>query len=298
VYYSLACPPGSPYEEQLLLSVRTLRRHSPSVPAVVFLYGGSRRSFLGALRAQRVRTRQRGDYAALLRRLCPRTWRPLALYPVLHKWLSLAALPRARLSQVLYADCDTFFAGDVAALFDGYAVQDWYAREEPCTARSPWGRKRGYFDEGAFQGLAAGEGSVPVPPYNLGVCLMNNRVWRRIAERQGLFLKLVWRLLAGLVGSPRHATRLDPGLREALAESLTARDRRTALPYPSSNVWIVEQVAMGLVLGTIPRFSHGLFSWRDVLQGEEFESYTPAAAGTVCHYFSKHQERLEAWLAR
>jgi hypothetical protein len=241
---------------------------------VVFVYGSLSRGARQTLRGHHVPVRRLSSYAAALRRRRPRTWRPLAAYPVLHKWLSLSRLPRTGITQLLYVDCDTFFAGDVAALFDRYAAHDWYAREEPCTARSPWGARPGYFDESAFGRLAAALRASVVPPYNLGVCLMNNGVWRGIARRQATLLSLVYRLLPGLAGRPG------------------------ALPYPSSNPWIVEQVAMWLVLGTIPRFSHGLFSWRDVLQGEEFESYAPAAAGTVCHYFSKHQDRLAAWLAR
>lgn len=299
VYYSLACSNGSRREDQLITSVRTLRQHNRSMPVLLFLYGTLTRATDQALKEFGVQVRRLGEYGALLRRLCPRIWQPLSLYPVLHKWLSLSLLPHTGISQLLYIDCDTFFMGDVRTLFDRYSLHDWYAREEPCTARSPWGPIPGYVNERSLSRLATAQGATVVPPYNLGVCMMNNGVWQTIAGLQPIFLSLVWRLLVGVSRDSARASRLSPNLRRGLMYTVTRQDLTTALPYPSSNTWIVEEIAMLLVLGMIPGFQHAMFSRRDVVQGNEFERRGPSAIRpTVCHYFSNNQERFTSWLAQ
>jgi len=48
----------------------------------------------------------------------------------------------------------------------------------------------------------------------------------------------------------------------------TDRDRVTALTYPSTNDWIIEQIALWLWLGRLPHFSLGTLSPAHVLQGD------------------------------
>lgn len=55
------------------------------------------------------------------------------------------------------------------------------------------------------------------------------------------------------------------------------------LPYPSSNVWILEQVALWLTLGHVPHLTHGHLSREHVLQGGEQNG--DCETKVVHHYF-------------
>jgi hypothetical protein len=197
---------------------------------------------------------------------------------------------------VLYLDCDTHFVGDVAALFDHYSIADFYAREEPHSSRSPLGSDPNYLNERRLGQLARAEGVRVVPPYNLGVCLMNNRAWISIASTRSKFLRLVSRFIVGLHLADGADIHLPTAVRLRLERRLTSLDRSTALSYPSSNTWIVEQVAMWLALGSIPGFTHGRFSPKDVAQGAEFMKYKRGGfGGTLCHYFSRNEDQFRTW---
>ena len=55
------------------------------------------------------------------------------------------------------------------------------------------------------------------------------------------------------------------------------------LPFPSSNVWILEQVSLWLTLGHVPGLTHGYLSRDHVLQGGEDNE--DCKTKVVHHYF-------------
>ena len=61
------------------------------------------------------------------------------------------------------------------------------------------------------------------------------------------------------------------------------------LPFPSSNFWILEQVALWLTMGHVPGFTHGHLSRDHVLQGGEQNE-----ACVVHHYFGVNKNAFLA----
>jgi hypothetical protein len=154
-----------------------------------------------------------------------------------------------------------------------------------------------HLDEHELAKLAAREGVRFVPPYNIGVCVMNNGIWRAIARVQEKYLTFVWRFLLGLSTSD-NGVHLNPAIREQVARVAGRHDFGEALPYPSSSWWIVDQIAMWLTLGAIPDFSHGLLSHYDVIQGGEFLTLSRPPIGAILfHYFTNNEREFVAWLS-
>ncbi|MBV9197288.1 MAG: hypothetical protein JO168_24395 [Solirubrobacterales bacterium] len=76
--------------------------------------------------------------------------------------------------------------------------------------------------------------------------------------------------------------------------SASGQEQRLALPYPSGNGWILEQVATWLVLGPVPDITHGLLSRADVVQGSE---HLRRRGYTVAHYYTVGERPFFADLA-
>jgi hypothetical protein len=228
-----------------------------------------------------------GNYRDCLEKIYPRG--PiLALYPTLHKFISLSELDTSGISQVLYLDCDTFFFDDPGVLFDNYASCDWYARESPASRRCPYGYCPSNINEDTLQSIAGRERIAFVHPFNAGVCLLNNGVWRKLEQLYRTFLDNVWRLLVGR--HQRKGDGSDNEIRRAVLTATTKQDRVRALPYPSNNFWIAEEIGLWLTLGRIPGFSQGYFRNQHVVQG--FECTDAIDRGRHCvtgHYFSYAQ---------
>src|SRR5450432_3836341 len=245
VYYSLASGGGPKYERQWTQSVRSLRSYNRAVEVHLFLYGSATRSILREVGRQAVVLHQTADYSSCLRELMPVAHAAaLAHYPVLHKVLSLRRLPSGKSSRVLYLDCDTFFFGDVAALFDKCRTHDFYAREEPWSRRSHYGYRANYLDEGQLQRTALAQGLAYVPPYNAGVYMMNHGLAHRLAAASRQYLGFAWRLLTTLCTESPLREAVSPELADAVRRALRRPDVRSRLAYPSGNWWIVEQIAM------------------------------------------------------
>jgi hypothetical protein len=271
---------------ELLYSVESLRLFNDVVPVHVFLYGEHPPAFTGELARHGVAVHDMGGYEAAIRRVRPRGFRALALYPVLHKWLNFAVLSPLAPAQILQLDCDTLFLGDVAQLFERYRERHFYAREEPWSRASHHGYNPAYLDEDALQALARQLGATPIRPYNLGVCLLNHQVWMELARRCTTFLSYVFRFNAWRWAHPDSRAQLAAELRRAieldLAEMRMSDEEQPPLPLPASNPWIAEQVALWLTLGGIPAVSDGCFAREHVLQGREQAS---ATGRVVYHYF-------------
>ena len=283
VTYSLSVT-GSPqttgYHEQLLDSVKSLRRYNRTVGIHAFLYGEYSRQFVSELEQQIVTIHRMGSYADAITRLRPRAFRTLVNYPVLHKWLNFHELEGLDISQVLQADCDTFFFDDVELLFERYSDCHFYAREEPSSRASQYGYDPTYLDEDKLFALARQEGAVALNPYNIGVCVLNHSLWREAAKRTELFIGYVFRFVACIARNPQTRGQLWPELAQVVMHDLIEQPDVAGLPFPSSNLWILDQVALWLTLGHVPGLTHAAISRADVIQGGE-ESDTKV----VHHYF-------------
>ena len=294
VYYSLAGIPGESREQQWIQSIRSLRKHNRSIAVWLFLFDDASQELLREAGRQDVHVQHLGRYEEFLRPAHPRA-SILALYPTLHKFMVPSKLPLEAVTQLLYLDCDTYFFDDVSLLFDHYAEHDWYAREEPRSRRSPHAYDPKHVDELLLDYIARKEGLRPVKPFNSGVCLMNHGFWGRLEGMRESYLGFVWRLLCGRELRGNECGFDNPRVRPAVLEAINDSDCSNALPYPSANSWIVEQIALWLALGQFPNFSLGTFSPADVCQGGEFE--TMLASGRRCvlaHYFSGCEEEFFA----
>jgi hypothetical protein len=226
-----------------------------------------------------------GDYATYLSQIIAQAG-ALALYPTLHKILSLRHLSAPNPKQILYLDCDTFFFDDVELLFDRYQTCDSYAREEPMTQRSRHGSNSAHLDEEILEAISAGERLQPIAPFNSGIWLMNHGSWRELDRMRQAFLAYVWRLLVGRYLAGGEETPLDLRIGANVVALASASDWSKALPYPSQNGWIIDQVALWLTLGGLS-LSHGMLKERDVAQGAEFlGTLHGRQTWVVSHYFS------------
>ena len=286
VYYSLTHNPHDSRERQWIQSIRSLRMYNRTIPVWLLLFNGGNDELLREAGRHNVHVRTMGDYREFLQCLHPRG-DVLALYPTFHKFMTLEKLPLEDAAQLLYLDCDTFFFKDVNLLFDTHAEHDWYAREEPASMRSHCGYDPQHVDEVLLQYIARSEGLRYVPPFNSGVCLLNRGVWHDVLGTRSAYLNLVWRLLCGRELSEHEYGSHNQAISTAIRESISEADRAEALPYPSANSWIIEQIALWLSLGGLPEFSLGTLSAAQVAQGGEFESQlTPRDQCVLAHYFS------------
>jgi hypothetical protein len=224
-----------------------------------------------------------GSYEDAIRRIRPRAFRTSAAYPVLHKWLNFSELEPLAPSQILQLDCDTFFFADVDLLFDGYAERQFYAREEPLSKASHYGYDPSYVDEEALFAIARAEGASEVGPYNIGVSMLNHGLWTELAARSETLLDYVFRLTAGICRDPTVQDKRWPDVVALFALDQAEEPYVRELPFPSRNIWIVEQVALWLTLGQIPGLTHARFSPEHVKQGGEQAGYDKKEI--VYHYF-------------
>jgi hypothetical protein len=285
---------------QLDASLATLRKHNRDVPVALFVYGALNFELSAVCRAHSLMVQQRGRYEQWLAALCPVGWPALARYPLLHKFLNFDALAGVSANQILYCDCDTIFFGDVARIFDRYAGPDLVAREEVHTSRNHNGADPSFVDESLLTALATIEGAAFVPPFNLGVVLLNNRIAARLAPLQGLLVDYAWRFVAWMDQNPATGATAAfgefKGAGDALAV-LDAAEAGRALPFPSVNRWILDEVALWMTLGHLPGLRTADFDPRDVVQNGEFAASDPSTASyLICHYFSQNTARIAAWL--
>lgn len=309
VCYSLYAPPDEPRPDllrQLVTSVHTLRRYSRTVPVVVFVHGEPPAELALALAPYDVGIHAQGAYEARLARLCPAGWPVLARYPLLHKLLNFAEIARLAPSRLLLLDCDTIFFDDVERLLARYSHAHCCAREEPTCARSHYGYDPGYVDEDALAALAASLGVRTVPPFNIGVLLFNHGIWDTLAALDRTFVDYAWRLLLSLALHPDEERVSRYGemdavtlLRQHARRIVTPDEAARALPFPSANAWIVDQVALWLALGHVDGLSYADFRAEHVLQNGEMLSHPgPAPGWVLCHYYSQNMGRTEEWLHR
>lgn len=289
VYYSLANSPDGRLERQWIQSIRSLRQHNREVAVTLFLYNGASEALFDESNRFGVTVHCTGSYRESLERLHVQG-SSLALLPTFHKFLSLQHASFQAVSQLLYVDCDTWFFGDVDLLFDRYSEADWYAREEPSSRLSRYGVDPRHIDEDALATLAGAEGARSIPPFNTGVCLMNHGAWRHLERLRVTYLDLAWRLLCGTQLGIGQRVADDPEMRSSVLGALTSTDRFRALPYPSTNIWIIDEIALWLALGRLNDFSLGIMSQADLTQGGEFAERDRGSV--LAHYFSTQEEQF------
>lgn len=303
VSYSLACD-GRRRDEhayQFELSVSSLRASNPGIPVVLFSHGPLAAEIAELCSRFGVMVSDQGAYRDRLAALSPRSGDAMARYPVLHKSLNFAELTAASAQQVLCCDLDTIFFGDVEILFERYAGPDVVAREEVYSGRSIHGADHAFIDEPLLERVAGHLGRAVVPPINLGVVLYNHGVVAQLVAIMPTFLDDAWRLMTGLTirGFPNADVAGNasfPWMEDVRRRACDA-DRQRALPFPSNNGWIVEEVAWWLALGSIPGLTRADFAACDVAQnGEVLSTPVDEARWALCHYYSHNLERVVEWL--
>jgi len=272
---------GFNYDDIVLIPVATgLRLFNQTVSIHAFLYGQDLPEITRELEEHAVQVHQMGSYVDAIRRIHPRAVRTLATYPVLHKWLNFGELERLAPSQILQADCDTFFFDDVDKLFARYADCHFYAREEPGSKASHYGYDPTFVDEDILAAIAQSEGAAWVNPYNIGVCVLNHGVWSEIARRREQWLSFVFRFAKGIAFNSQARNSLWPELAEAVTRDLLETPELPPLPYPSGNPWILDQTSLWITLGQIPGLTHGFLSREHAGQGGD-----GVADGSIIHHY-------------
>jgi Glycosyl transferase family 8 len=286
VYHSLAVTGDiALYSRQWVQSVRSLRRYNNNVKLVLFIHGETTAGIRAEATKSDVELIECGPYETLFAGVPQHQVASLVAYPVLHKFAHLHKLPKA--SQVLYLDCDTFFFTDVNLLFDKFADKDFYAREEPRSARSTGDD----ILDRHMERLALQSGIAFIPCYNMGVCLFNNGSWTKIAKLAPLFFTNVYRFLLG-------ARNVHPGDSFALRTMVGEGDISLEFPPPGScDPWITEQIALWHTWGHIPGLTHDVLDRDDVkLSADEFVA--DGGDLVLCHYFHLSEGEFFARVAR
>jgi hypothetical protein len=286
VYYSLAISPFGSREAQWIQSIRSLRRYNSEIPVQLFLFNGAPPAILREAQRQRVEVFELGDYAQYLAGLFVHG--PLlAQYPTFHKFLVLRHSAARSANHILYLDCDTFFFEDVETLFGRYGSFDWCAREEPTSRASHTPSNHFHLDEECFESVTRAAGLHYVYPCNTGFCLMNRYTWERLDNLRTVYLDLAWRLLVARQLAIKQPSGWESEIYAATMPWITDSDRSRALPFPSQNHWIIEEIALWFTLAHIPNLSQVLLHRDDVAQGSEcVEALRTGRAFVAAHYFS------------
>jgi len=287
VYYSLLVSHFGLRENQWIQSIRSLRRYNRHIPVQLFLFNGAPSAIIREADRQGVAVFELGDYLQYLNGLTMRG-SLLAQYPTFHKFLALRNSPARAADQILYLDCDTFFFDDVERLFHRYGSFDWCAREEPTSRASYSPSNRFHLDEAALDSVMLAAGLHYVYPCNTGFCLMNRATWDLLDDLRIVYLDLAWRLLVGrLLATTQPTTGWERLIYASTMPEVTDWDRSRALPFPSQNHWIIDEITLWFTLGHIPNLSQALLHRDDVAQGSEIgEALCRGGSCVAVHYFS------------
>lgn len=299
IYYSLVRGDNAKYDEQWTQSVRSLRMRNSAIAVTLLVFNGVSDRVRREAERWRVHLIELGSYRDWLEKYHQNA-QVLALYPTLHKFMVLSELDPNGLSQALYVDCDTFFFEDPEILFDLFGGCHWGARESPTSRLCPHGYDPVNIDEELIEQIVSWEELNWVVPFNAGVCLLNHGIWETFRHLRTTYFDNAWRLMVG-----RHCLE-EPGsddgqIRAAVLKTAGQDDISRAIPYPSSNFWILDEITLWLTLGRVGNLVQTLLDRERVMQGwESIHALQQGRHPTVAHYFScfqqdffKHVPRLE-----
>jgi hypothetical protein len=68
-----------------------------------------------------------------------------------------------------------------------------------------------------------------------------------------------------------------------------------ALPFPSKNRWLLDEVALWLALGHVDRLNYSDFSSEDILYYRELHAPS-LSKGILCHYASRNTDKVADWI--
>lgn len=271
IYYVIAPDPGGRLPRQWAQSLRSLRRFNPEIAVHLLHCGEVSRQIQEESDRNKVMVHQLPEYFDLLDKYAPGL-DSLRSFPTLHKFLCLDRLPLDNVDQLLYLDCDTYWFADPALLFQRYRTDHFYAcAEVGSRAFGNW-YDPAYLDEDQVAALSSALGLAVVPPFNTGIMLMHTVMCSRLLALRPWFLATAARLLAG----------------SSVAQAAGAGSL-AALPYPSSNTWLLDEVALWLSLGAIPGLQMGLFAQNEV-PISNLHAVLPAEDRLVAHYFSIQED--------
>jgi hypothetical protein len=295
VFYSLAFNGSEAPLLQLARSIESLRAFDRDLPVFVFVFGEPPTRFVEVLRQLNAQFRPLGDHRAYIARTEPDRAELFALDPKIHRWLVLDEPELEACERILYIDSDTFFLSPPGKLFEQYHGAGLYAREEPFSRRSILGYKASYVDEEAIAELRRRDGLTEVPPFNTGVCLLTRQMADAITASVPRYFDYLFKFLSWFHHHPEPGAVSAQAMSAAQATHARFLDSaaREALPYPSQNRWIVDQVALWLALGELTGLSFADFAPSDVRQGGEALQMSPATRRPLlCHYFGHNTGRF------
>ncbi len=139
-----------------------------------------------------------------------------------------------------------------------------------------------------------------MPPCNTGVVIVNHGRAADLARLDGWFIRCVWHLVVWMSAHPSmlEGAATAPSRESTRIHLASAEQRARALPYPSANQCIVEEVATWLALGALPGLTTGRLSPAHVPQNGELADAgdLPATDWLLCHYFSTDPHTALTWL--
>ena len=289
VFYSIAFGGSEIAPVQLVRSVQSLRYFDRNTRVFVFLFGEAPDGFREALARLDAVVRPLGDYLTYISSKEPARAELVALDPKIHRWLVLEESELSACSRLLYIDSDTFFFAPATQIFERYRETDFYAREEPFCSRSSLGYDPAYIDEKALLELRLRDGLCVVPPFNTGVCLFTSGIATAITSALPQYFDYLFRFLSWFHHHPLPQKVMASTSIRAVYDPRFRADPARALPYPSSNRWIVDQVAMWLALGQYRNFSYADLKPSDVWQGAEYrQMLSGARRPLLCHSYGSN----------
>jgi hypothetical protein len=299
IFYSLCSAPSLDDTlvqiNQLHMSIQSIRRFNRGLPIYVLNFGVPQPLMALGIDDASVKLIPQPDYRAALSEYCGNRSEALQQYRVHHKWLGLQHFIGCEEESLLYIDSDTVFFSDPSRLFERYSEYEWYAREEPHSSYSHLGIDTRYINEELLRLLARERNAQFIQPMNLGAILLNRRSWEKIVTILPIFFSNIWNLFIWVAQNRSTETQRDQRVKpiiDVVRRLATPSDLMSSIPHPSSNLWIVGEIAMMLALGKLQRFSFGLFSKEHVVQGREFAdlqaSQWARREALLCHYYSKN----------